>query len=262
MGMFGSMGAKRAPFDFKPQAYGTPGIGDGLPGATPMGDYVSPETRSILDNTPAAKPGFGARDVVGIIGDALSAMGGGQGVYTQMKLQDRQRQRMLEQAQIERQNGMSDWLAKQNYEATLKAQYPDYTEFQKNMIGAGIQPGSSEWGTLSRQKAENDADKFVNFVSGGNTIAGPWSQVAPMLRGGDQISPPMGGAVSPPTPPSGPGVPHLTVDQMRSIGQGVNFAKWQQREGTPVLVTSAEEMARVPVGTMVISPDGRRGVKK
>ena len=56
--------------------------------------------------------------------------------------------------------------------------------------------------------------------------------------------------------------PHLTAAQARSIGQGTNFLQWQKREGTPVLVTSPEEAASLPAGTIMVSPDGRQGVKR
>ena len=70
-----------------------------------------------------------------------------------------------------------------------------------------------------------------------------------------------------PAPASGPAPityqgPHLTAAQARSIGQGVNFLQWQKREGTPVLVTSPEEAASLPAGTIMVSPDGRQGVKR
>jgi hypothetical protein len=146
--MFGSMGAKRSPFDFKPQVYGTPGIGDGLPGATPMGgvgDFISPETRNILDTAPPAKAGFGARDVVGIIGDALSAMGGGQGVYTQMKLRERDTAQRLQMAQQQRQADMEDWRAKFDYERQFpKAPVPNDTERDWNFYKANLSPEEFE----------------------------------------------------------------------------------------------------------------------
>ena len=70
-----------------------------------------------------------------------------------------------------------------------------------------------------------------------------------------------------PAPSGGPAPvayqgPHLTAAQARSIGQGVNFLQWQKREGTPVLVTSPEEAASLPPGTIMVSPDGRQGVKR
>lgn len=54
----------------------------------------------------------------------------------------------------------------------------------------------------------------------------------------------------------------MTPDQARAIGQGTNFLGWQKRFGTPVMVRSAEEAASLPAGTIIMSPDGRRGVKR
>lgn len=187
MAMFGSMGAKRSPFDFKPQVYGTPGIGDGLPGATPMGgagDFISPETRNILDTAPPAKAGFGARDVVGIIGDALSAMGGGQGVYTQMKLRERDTAQRLGLAQQQRQADMEDWRAKFDYERQFpKAPSPNDTERDFAYIEQ----------TLGRDSAiqwlKNKTDPVVSIPVPGGTYLGPRSGMAATVeKGGDRPS--------------------------------------------------------------------------
>ena len=262
MAMFGSMGAKRSPFDFKPQVYGTPGIGDGLPGATPMGgvgDFISPETRNILDTAPPAKAGFGARDVVGIIGDALSAMGGGQGVYTQMKLRERDTQQRLQMAQQQRQADMEDWRAKFDYERQFPkagGSEPDVIQLQR-IADDPNQPESVRKAARDRVTSMNDP--IVNVSLGGRDFAGPRSLFLGSQGGGDPRISPQPVAQNP-APTVGSGAPHLTIDQMGAFGS--MFPKWQQREKVPVLVTSAAEMARVPKGTMVISPDGRRGVKQ
>lgn len=258
MAMFGGFSRSRSPFQAQPPLT-TPGIGDGLPGATPMGSYISPETRSILDNAPPAKPGFGTKDVIGIIGDALSAAGGGQGVYTQMKLQDRQRERMLEQAQLQRQADMQDWVAKERYKADHPTT-PQPTEFERVLDAAGFSP--EEKLRLLQQRARNTADPLQAVKTYGADGSEGLQFIRPsqMQGGGD---PSLGGAGSPPAPsPSADLRDFITPDQMRSIAGGTNFQKWQQQMQTPVLVRSAEEMAGLPAGTLVVSPDGRRGVKK
>lgn len=55
---------------------------------------------------------------------------------------------------------------------------------------------------------------------------------------------------------------YMTPQQAAQIGQGVDFLAWQQKHGTPVLVQSPEEAASLPSGTMMITPDGRTGVKR
>lgn len=54
----------------------------------------------------------------------------------------------------------------------------------------------------------------------------------------------------------------MTAGQARSMAQGTDFIGWQKRFGTPVLVNSPEEAASLPAGTIMVSPDGRRGVKR
>ena len=263
MAMFGSMGAKRSPFDFKPQVYGTPGIGDGLPGATPMGgvgDFISPETRNILDTAPPAKAGFGARDVVGIIGDALSAMGGGQGVYTQMKLRERDTQQRLQMAKQQRQADMEDWRAKFDYERQFPKEAQP-TEFERILDAAGF--GPEEKLRLLQQRARNTADPLQAVKTYGADGSEGLQFVRPsqMQGGGDPISPSPG---APPPAADGPNSNFMTVDQYSAVRQGLGngFGAWQSKHQVPVLVNSAEEMARLPAGTPVVSPDGRRGVKK
>ena len=56
--------------------------------------------------------------------------------------------------------------------------------------------------------------------------------------------------------------PHMTVDQARSIGQGTNFLAWQKKAGTPVMVNTPEEASALPAGTLMVTPDGRTGVKR
>ena len=211
MAMFGSMGAKRSPFDFKPQVYGTPGIGDGLPGATPMGgvgDFISPETRNILDTAPPAKAGFGARDVVGIIGDALSAMGGGQGVYTQMKLRERDTAQRLQMAQQQRQADMEDWRAKFDYERQFpKAVAPHYWETNDGslgMIGPDGQPKIVFQDPTPKQETIQVRDPATGEVK--------WFKV-PVGGGDPSVSPSPGGV------PNRPAIGSVITDP-RKAGAG------------------------------------------
>lgn len=149
----------------------------------------------------------------------------------------------------------------------FKAQQPKQRnpfEFEQMLEAGGYQPGTPEYQQQVRSMIERKNDPFITAnLPSGDFYAGPQSGFGQLLKGGDpQISPQPGAGGNPAPATAGPGVPHLTVEQMRSIGQGVNFSEWQRREGTPVLITTPEEMAQVPSGTMVISLDGRRGVKK
>lgn len=259
--MFGSSARRKAPFDFSPETYGTPGIGDGLPGATPMGDpglgFGAPLAQPAR---PASK--FGVRDVIGIIGEALGgAAGNGPGAYTQMKLREREISRQQQMAQMARQQGMSDWLAKEKY----KDANPDRSEFERRLIAGGTQPGTPEWVAANKAAALNTYDPIINASVGGRDFFGPRSLLqSEIVKGGDPSSQ-VSGAAAPPSPAaSSSGGPFMSVGQYKAMREsmGAGYDGWSKKYGVPVQVTSPEEMAALPAGTPVVSPDGRRGVKK
>jgi hypothetical protein len=89
LGFYTDMAGPRDPFGFQgQQPVMTPGIGDGLPGALP----ADPRLRSAVKGGMFANGGTG-RTIAGILGDALAAMGGQQGLYGQGLLQKRQDER-------------------------------------------------------------------------------------------------------------------------------------------------------------------------
>ncbi len=113
MAMFGGLAKKRSPFDFTPPIYSTPGIGDDLPGAKPMGD---PGLGMAVGAAPQQKGG-GWRDVLGVISEGLAgAAGNGPGVYMQSKMRDKEMQRQDSLYQRHRADQMMDWKAKQEWE--------------------------------------------------------------------------------------------------------------------------------------------------
>ncbi|ANI79005.1 hypothetical protein [Sphingobium sp. EP60837] len=229
------------------------GFGPTDPGMSMPSQMPMPQT------VPEKRPGA---SFAGIAADFLAGMAGQQGPYAaqvqhQRALQERerlaQRQRMAE-----RDDYVWKLQQKQQFPDPVAPHYWETNDGSLGMIGPDGKP------TI----AYKDPTPKINWIRADNgdgtqslIPVGPNGPID--AKGGDPAISPTPGPTGNSGPASaGPGVPHLTVDQMRSIGQGVNFSQWQQREGTPVLVTSAEEMARVPVGTLVISPDGRRGVKK
>ena len=89
---------------FGTKPIGTPGIGEGLPGAIPMDARVNK----------ALQPKFfdknGAwRDVLGILGDAMAAAGGGQATYMPMKLDQQKRWQDQQRWQAEQKMAQSKW---------------------------------------------------------------------------------------------------------------------------------------------------------
>lgn len=277
----------QTPFDVRPQAYGTPGIGDGLPQNQPFvwgagGARLTPEQLLAEQEM--------ARDRMKSDYSPVSSVWQGLGRVADNWLGalDARRLDKEQAATTERSNSVLQGLmnspdqgslisaasdpylnsgARDVAALLLKNSLPkrkEYDDFQNRLIEGGILPGTQEWIDANRGAAMNTSDPIINATVGGRDFFGPRSLLQSEIgKGGDpQISPSPGPVGSAAPASAGPGVPHLTVDQMRSIGQGVNFAQWQQREQLPVLVTSPEEMASVPVGTMVISLDGRRGVKK
>lgn len=262
MAMFGGLSRKKTDFGM-PDVYSTPGIGDGLPGMPGYDPGLGAPPSAIPAQVAPQK--FGARDIVGIIGDALSAAGGGQGVYTQMKLRDREQQRQQMLAQAQRQQGMSDWLAKEQWErANPKPAAP--TELERLAVAAGYQPGTPEYQSALRQGFQNKTDPFQAVTTYGpdGSQSLQFYRSSQIGRGGDQSVSPSPGAMTPPPASAGPDSNFMTVDQYDAVRQGLGsgFSAWATKHQVPVLVNSAEDMARVPAGTPVVSPDGRRGVKK
>lgn len=111
MAMFGGLARKKAPFDFSPEVYQTPGIGDGLAGAIPMGEPG-------LGAAPVApeKKGVDWARVMGIVSDGLAGAIGQPGQYAAGLRRDKEIQRQDSLYQRHRADQMMDWKAKQEWE--------------------------------------------------------------------------------------------------------------------------------------------------
>lgn len=134
---------------------------------------------------------------------------------------------------------------------------PQPTEMQRNYDWLKI--GKPE---RAEQYLDGIIDPEIIVPMPEGPYVGPRSQLSRTLgEGGGLQSGPVGGA--PPTaPPQGGYVDSGSAGQLiKSMGPR-GFLQWQQTHGTPVLVRSPEEMASLPAGTAVVSPDGRAGVKK
>lgn len=259
MAMFGALAKKRGPFDFSPETYGAPGIGDGLPGAAPMG-----QPGLGVGMVPASAPSkFGVRDVIGIIGEALGgAAGNGPGAYTQMKLREREIARQQQLHQQQRRDGLADYATKQMIEARYAkpSALPDVIQLQ-TIADDPTQPANIRKAALDRVTALNDP--IVNYNVGGRDFVGTRSQfLGDLSKGGDPSL--SGGAGGSQSPAPSTGGSFMTVGQYQAMRQsmGAGYNAWSKKYGVPVQVTSPEEMAALPAGTPVVSSDGRRGVKK
>ncbi|WP_093021199.1 hypothetical protein [Sphingobium sp. YR768] len=219
----------------------------------------APFANSLQQPMPAPQPQqqaskFGARDIVGILGDALAAAGGGQGVYTQMKLRDRDVARQQQAAETQRQRERDDWLWKQQWERDNPKPVNNDTVADFNFIASQIGPEAAQ------SYLRNKADPVVSIPVPGGTYLGPRSGIGSTIgKEGDPTSGGAGGGNA-----SSPSGSFMSVDQYRSMRQsmGAGYDAWSRKYNVPVLVNSPEEMAGLPSGTPVVSADGRRGVKK
>ena len=110
-GGFGSLAG--GPFNFpKPEGYQTPGIGDGLRDQPPMPQDMA--ALAAQPKLPDPKPGAWSKggrawQIIGIIGDALQAAGGGKGTFMpaflDMQEQARKEKEQLQQLQAAAQAG-------------------------------------------------------------------------------------------------------------------------------------------------------------
>ncbi|MBA4092039.1 MAG: hypothetical protein C0494_15815 [Sphingobium sp.] len=131
MAMFaGQFKQRKGPFDFTPETYGTPGIGDGLPGAKIMGDPGLGITAS-APVTP--KQGV---NWMGILADTLAGAAGQPGPYAARMAQERQlaQQETLYQRRLKDQR--DTWLAQQQWERANPApRAPHYWETNDGSLG-------------------------------------------------------------------------------------------------------------------------------
>lgn len=154
-------------------------------------------------------------------------------------------------------------VAKLKWQATHRAPVQP-SEFERALQASGVLPGTPEWQQAMQRRVSNQLDPFVNTqLPGGGFYSGPRSLFEAQLGGGDQ---PSGtpGAVAPPASQSGPAnfADYASARAMVTSMGAQGFLAWQGKHGVGVRVSSPEEMAALPKGTKVISPDGREGIKQ
>lgn len=248
MAMFGALAKKRGPFDFSPEIRTTPGIGDGLPGATPMGEP------GLGFAAPAAAPSskLGARDIIGIIGEALGgAAGNGPGAYTQMKLREREMQRQQQLYQQQRRDGLADYATKQMIEARYAkpSALPEVVRLQQ-IADDPAQPANIRKAAADAVEARNNP--IVNANVGGRDFFGPRSLLLESFsKGGDPRSGGVGGG-SAPAPSSGGFMTLGQFDAMRSVP---TFKSGHPAWDTPVQISNDADFDKLPSGKTYIGPD-------
>lgn len=117
--MFGNLRAKRGP-------YGTPGIGDGLPGAIDpanmdFGMQTQIPRAEVGMEQPAAKPSFmgqggAGRAIAGTIGDTLLQYNGMDAVYAPQQAAQQKAAMDAQQAQADRETKFADWRRQYDYQ--------------------------------------------------------------------------------------------------------------------------------------------------
>jgi hypothetical protein len=161
-------------------------------------------------NMAGGKPREGVtrtQSILGTLGDMLATAGGGQATFLpglrQRAMLEEQRGLQVQQAKQERDNAMQDWIARQAWERANPApQQP--TEFDRALLGAGIQPGSREAVAAYRDRvasmARDPNDQFITAqLPNGTFYAGPQSGLSTFMQGSAPTRPqgrlsPEGGA--------------------------------------------------------------------
>ena len=247
MAMFGNKWA-----DMVRPKYGTPGIGDGIPGNTPIGG-MTPLDIPQMDMPQGAAPpqeqsGRIKPSVMGIIADALAGAAGMAPSYAPMLMQRQQRQQQRSDSLADYERKRSDewdmWQRQQDYERANPKPINNDTVNDFNFIASQIGPDAA------KSYLQNLADGPPVAVDVANPDGSVTRQFLPRSsmmsnqpKGGDPVS-------------SGPQGGHLTFDQYKSMSQGMDFGSWQKKFGTPVLLQSESEFNALPKGMRFVGPDG------
>lgn len=173
MAMFGGLARKKAPFDFSPEIYSTPGIGDGLPGAKSMGDPG-------LGVAPA--PQKDGINWLGVLADGLAGAAGQPGQYAAGLRREKELKRQDSLYQRQRADQMADWQAKQEWERANPKPVNNDTIADYNFIASRLGPDAAQ------AYLRNKTDPVVSIPVPGGTYLGPRSGVGATTKGGGQAS--------------------------------------------------------------------------
>lgn len=144
----------------------------------------------VVDTTPKRSTwgeGGKAWDILGGIGDTLSALGGGRGSYLDGAIAQRNEQRDLQMRaaaqQAKRQADWEDWVRQKQWERDNPAPINNDTvndyNFYRTQLG---EEGARRW-------LNNQTDPVVSIpLPGGQTYIGPRSGLGAATKGGDRAS--------------------------------------------------------------------------
>lgn len=96
------------------------------------------------------------RNIAGFIGDALLQNVGRAPIFAPVMQARQQAMHEARLAEQKRQQDMQDWQAKEQWKIDNPG--PPDDAFSRALIEGGIQPGTEQWGTLHKQRAENMAN--------------------------------------------------------------------------------------------------------
>jgi hypothetical protein len=183
--LFGSRGTPaRQPWETPGYGDGT-GLGGGMP--EPMQPQMSPmdtyQRIAAISGQQAApeQPNkhAGLHRAAGIFSDFLSGLNGQQGQYLPMLQKQKEAEREAVQYQQHRADAYSDWQKQADYTAAHKP--VNYDTFQQAMVDGGIQPGTPQWVSLSKQRAATLATPAPQMVgsldTGYNWVTPPPPQI-------------------------------------------------------------------------------------
>lgn len=244
----------QSPFDVRPGAYNTPGIGDGLPQNQPFvwgagGARLTPEQLLAEQEM--------ARDRMKSDYSPVSSVWQGLGRVADNWLGalDARRFDKEQVAATERSNSVLQGLmnspdqgslisaasdpylnsgARDVATLLLKNSLPkrkEYDDFQNRLIEGGILPGTQEWIDANRGAAMNTSDPIINATVGGRDFFGPRSLLQSEIgKGGDPQS---GGGGGQQPPPSSAFQPDMILNNAKLQGfiSPEDYASLQEQLG-------------------------------
>lgn len=184
--------------------------------------------------------------------------------------QDRQKQLQAEQqkklAEGQKAVGQAALLISQQPEQARPQAWDQAIDQLVGMGWDGLAQYKGKYSPQSLQAVIAQSGLANEFISGQQPkyMAIPEGGTLVNTRDPSAVSQFGGQAPQPPQPPTSGG--NFTdingaSQLLQSMGpQG--FLQWQEQHGVPVVVNSPEEMAALPPGTRVRSPDGREGIKR
>ncbi|MFN3626745.1 MAG: hypothetical protein ACK4S3_02565 [Parvibaculum sp.] len=136
----------------------SPGLKRGIFGAP---QQMAAHEQMVGNTSGRQKPGFDWRKLLGVVGDSLSIAGGGEASYVPNLIGQQQRQKALayaaQQQEQQRQQGLQDWVWKQQYEA----------EHPKPINNDTV----NDYNFISQQLGEEAGKNYLRVLADGPPVA-------------------------------------------------------------------------------------------